>query len=96
MDGLQIILSEQVKRAKHLVVFNVEGPCGLEVALECDQGGWLDVELFRCANLAELLMVLLSRDPGRPPRSAAMVVVRMSVEMLLVVLGTIAEELRHD
>ena len=36
--------------------------------------------------MAELLVVLLSRDPGRPPRSAAVVVVRVGVEMLGVVL----------
>lgn len=46
--------------------------------------------------MAELLVVLLSRDPGRPPRSAAVVVVRVGVEMLgVVLLGTVVEELRH-
>ena len=47
--------------------------------------------------MAELLVVLLSRDPGRPPRSAAVVVVRMSIQMLRVLLlRTVVEELRHD
>lgn len=91
-----IILSEQVERAKHLVVFDVEGPCGLEVALEGNHGGGLDVELLGGADLAELLVVLLRRDSGRPPRPAAVVVVRMSVEVLRVVLATVVEELRHD
>lgn len=88
-----IILSEQVERAEHLVVLDIEGPCGLEVTLECEHGGWLDVELFRSAHLADLPVVLLSRDPGRPARSAAVVVVRVRVEMLLLVLTTVVEEL---
>ena len=91
-----IILREQVERAEHLVVFNVEGPRSLKVALESDQGRRLDVELLGSADLAELLVVLLSRDSGRPPRSAAVVVVRMSVEVLRVVLCPVVEELRHD
>lgn len=95
MDGLQIILSEQVERAEHFVVFNVERPCGLEVALECNHGGRLDVELLGSAHLAELLVVLLGRDPGRPPRSAAMVVVRVRIKVLRLVLATVVEELRH-
>lgn len=94
MDGLQIILREQVEWAEHLVVFNVERPCGLEVSLECDHGRWLDVEILGGANLAVLLVTLLGRHPGRPPRSAAMVVVRVGVEVLLVMLSVV--ELRHD
>jgi hypothetical protein len=87
-----IILGEQVERAKHLVVLNIEGPCSLKVTLECKHGGWLDVELFRGAHLADLPLVL-SRDPGRTARSAAVVVVRVSVEVLLLVLTTVVEEL---
>lgn len=90
-----IILSEQVERAEHLIVLNVKGPCGLKVTLECKHRGRLDVELFGRAHLSDLSVVLLSRDPGRPPRSAAVVVVRMGVEVLLLVLTTIVEELRH-
>lgn len=75
MDGLQIILREQMERAEHLVVLDVERPRGLEVALEGNHVGRLDVELLRGAHLAELLMALLGRDPRRPPRSAAVVVV---------------------
>jgi hypothetical protein len=90
-----IILSEQVERAEHLVIFNIKRPCGLEVTLECEHGGRLDVELFRCAHLSDLAVVLLSRDAWRPPRSAAVVVVRVSVEVLLLVLTTVVEELRH-
>lgn len=92
-----IILGKQVERAEHLVVLDVEGPCSLKVALEGKHRGRLDVELLRRAHLAELLLVLLRRDPGRPPRSAAVVVVRVSVEVLgLLVLTTVVEELRHD
>lgn len=93
MNGLQIVLSEQVKGAEHLVVFNVEGACGLEVALEGDGRGRLDVEFLGGADLAELLVVLLGRDSGRPPRSV--VVVGMRVEVLRVLLRAVAEELRH-
>jgi hypothetical protein len=89
-----IILGEQVERAEHLIVLNIEGPCSLEVTLECEHGGWLDVELFRGAHLADLPLVL-GRDTGRTARSAAVVVVRVSVEVLLLVLvlTTVAEEL---
>ena len=91
-----IILGEQVERAEHFVVLNVKRPGGLEVALVCDEGGGLDVELLGGADLAELLVVLLGRDPGRPPRSAAVVVVGVGVEVLgVVLLGTVVEELRH-
>lgn len=91
-----IILGEQVEGAKHLVVFNVKRPGGLKVALKGNQVRGLDVELLGGAHLAELLVVLLSRDPGRPPRPAAVVVVRMGVEVLWVMLAAIVEELRHD
>ena len=92
-----IILSEQVERAEHLVVLDVERPRSLEVTLEGEHRGRLDVELLGRAHLAELLLVLLGRDPGRPPRSAAVVVVRVGVEVLrLLVLPSVVEELRHD
>lgn len=75
MDGLQIILGEQMERAEELVVFKIERPRGLEVALEGGHGRSLDDELFRCSHLAELLLVLRCRKPRSPPRSAPMVVV---------------------
>jgi hypothetical protein len=93
-----IVLSEQVEGAEHLVILNVERPRGLEVALECKHRGWLDVELLGRAHLADLPVILLSRDPGRPPRSAAVVVVivmGVRVEVLWLVLATVVEELRH-
>lgn len=93
---MQIILGEQVEGAEHLVVLNVEGPGGLEVALEGDQVGGLDVELLGGAHLAELLVVLLGGHPGRPPRPAAVVVVGVGAHLLLgVVLPVVIEELRH-
>lgn len=60
MDRLKIILSEEVERAEHLVVLDVKGPGGLKVALEGNQVWRLDVELLWGADLAELLVVLLS------------------------------------
>lgn len=96
MNRLQIILSEQVERAEHLIVLNVKGARGLEVALKSNHVGGLDVELLGGAHLAELLVTLLGRDPRRPPRSAAVVVVRVGVEVLLVLLRTVVEKLRHD
>jgi hypothetical protein len=91
-----IILSEQMERAEHLVVLDVERTRGLEVALECKHRRRLDVELLRGAHLAELLVVLLGRDARRPPRAAGVVVVRVGVEVLrLLVLTSIVEELRH-
>lgn len=98
-DSTYIILGEQVERAEHLVVFNVEGTGGLEVALESNGRRGFDVELLGGADLAELLLLVLSRDPGCAPRSAAVVVVIVVVlvgsEVLGVVLCTVVEELRH-
>jgi hypothetical protein len=92
-----IILSEQMERAEHLVVLNVKRAGGLEVALVCDEGRGLDIEFLGGADLAELLVVLLGRDSGGPSGAAAVVVVRVGVEVLSVVLlSTVVEELRHD
>jgi hypothetical protein len=90
-----IILSEQVEGTEHLVVLDVKGPCSLEVSLECKHRWWLNVELLGRAHLAELLLALLSRDPRRPPRPAAVMVVRMRIKVLWVVLTAVVEELRH-
>lgn len=98
VDGLQIILSEQVERAEHLVVLDVERAGSLEVALEGNGRGGLHVELLGGADLAELLLLMLGRDPWRAPRSAAVVVVVVVLvggEVLGVVLCTVVEELRH-
>jgi hypothetical protein len=87
-----------VERAKHLVVLNVKRPRGLKVALEREHRRRLDVELLWRAHLTDLSVVLLSRDPGRPSRSAAVVVVvvmGVRVEVLWLVLATVVEELRH-
>lgn len=92
-----IILGQQVERAEHLVVLNVERAGSLEVTLEGNGRRGLDIELLRGADLAELLLLVLGRDPGCPPRSAAVVVVvvLVGVEVLGVVLRTVVEELRH-
>lgn len=92
-----IILSEQVEGAEHLIVFNVKGAGSLKVALVGDERRRLYVELLGGADLAELLVVLLGRDSGSPSGAAAVVVVRVGVEVLsMVLLGTVVEELRHD
>ena len=85
-----------MERAEHLVVFDIKRPCGLEVSLERNHRRWLDVELLWRAHLTELFMALLSRDPGRPPRPAAMVVVGVGVVVLWLVLSTVIEKLGHD
>lgn len=90
-----IILGEQVEGAEHLVVLNVKGPRGLEVALEGEHRGRLDGELFRGADLSDLAVVLRCRDPRRPPRSAAVVVVGVSVHVLRLTLAGVVEEVRH-
>ena len=90
-----IIFGEQVERAEHLVVFNVKGAGGLEVTLEGKRCRGLDVEFLGGADLAELLLVLLGRDPGSAPRAATVVGVGVGIEVLGVVLGTVVEELRH-
>jgi len=93
VDGLKIILGEQMERAEQLVVFQIERPCGLEVAFEGRQSGRLDDELFGCSNLAELLLVLSSRDSGLPPRSAPMMVVRVRVDVRCMVRAAVVEVL---
>lgn len=72
---MKIVLGEQVEGAEELVVLEIERPGGLEVATESEERRLLDYELFGGPYLAELLVVLRRRDPGRPPRPAPMVVV---------------------
>lgn len=91
-----IILSEQVEGAEHFIVFNVKRSCGFKISLERNHRWWLDVELLWGAHLTELFVTLLSRHPGRPPRSAAVVIMGVSIVVLLLVLATVVEELRHD
>lgn len=93
MDGLKIILSEQVEGAEELVVFQVEGPGSLEVALESNRGRGLYDELLWCSDLTvELLLVLGGRDARGSPRSAPMVVVGVAVTVVQV-MGVVVEEL---
>lgn len=67
VDRLKIVLGQQMERAKHLVVLQIERPCGLEVSLKGSDVRRLYDKLFWRANLAELLVLMRSRDPGRPP-----------------------------
>lgn len=92
MDGLQIVFREQVKGAKHLIVFNVKGASSLKVTPKGKGGGRLDAELLGGTDLAELFVVLLGRD-SRGPSGSAVVGVRVRVK-LSVVVGTVVEELR--
>lgn len=73
MDGLEIVLGEQMEGAEELVIFEVEGAGSLKVATEGKQGGRLYDEFLWGPNLAELFVVVGSGDPGSSPRSAAMV-----------------------
>lgn len=95
MDGLEIIFGEQVEGAEDLVVLKVEGTGSLEVALEGGDVGSFNDELFGCANLAELLLVVRSRDPGRSPRPTAVMIVRVRIHVRRMVLVAVTVELRH-
>lgn len=93
--GTYIILGEQVEGAEELVVLEIKRPCGLEVAAEGKQGRRLYNKLLWGPYLAELLVVLGGRDPGRPPRPAAVVgvvvVVVVGIEVWLMVLRSVAK-----
>lgn len=67
MDGLEIILCEQMERAEHLVVLEVEGARSLEVPLEGGDAWGLYDKLLRCSHLSELLVVLRRRESRGPP-----------------------------
>jgi hypothetical protein len=67
MDRLKIVLGQQMKRAKHLVVLQIERPRSLEISLEGSDVRRLYDKLFWGAHLAELLVLMRCRDPGRPP-----------------------------
>lgn len=83
VNGLEIILGEQMERAEHLVVLEVERPCGLEIALEGNRAWGFDDKLLGCSHLTvELLLVLSSRDPRGSPRSAVVVVVRVTMTVI--------------
>jgi hypothetical protein len=82
-----------VERAEQFVVLQVERPRSLEVALEGGYVRRLYDELLGCSHRTELLVVLGCREPGRPPRSAAMMGMGVSIEMRGVVLLAVAEEL---
>lgn len=94
VNGLEIILSEQMEGAEHLVVFEVERPCGFEVSLE-GNGAWrFDDKLLWCSHLTvELLLVLGSRDTRGSPRSAAVVVVVGVAMTVIEVVGTVVDKL---
>jgi len=94
VDGLEIVLCEQMERAEEFVVLEVEGAGGLEVSLEGGDVGRLYDELLGGADLSELLVALGGRDPRRPPRSA-MVGVGVGVEVCRMVLLCVVEVLRH-
>lgn len=95
VDGLEIILSEQVEGAEDLVVLQIERPRSLKVPLEGGDVGGLYDELFRCSHWTELFVTLGCRGPRRSPRSAAVMSVGVCVEMRRMVLLSIAKELRH-
>lgn len=93
--GTYIILGEQVEWAKELVVLEIEGPGGLEVAAKGEEGGRLNDKLFGGPDLAVLFVVLRRRDARCSPRPATMVaMVVMSVHVRRVVLRAVAR--KHD
>lgn len=90
--GTYIVLGEQVEGAEELVVLEIKRPGGLEVATEGEEGGRLYNKLFWGPYLAELLVVLGSRDSGSPSRAPTMVVVVvMGVKVRRVMLRAVAE-----
>lgn len=92
MNGLEIILSEQMKRAEHLVVFEVEGSCSFEIALEGNRARGFYDKLLWCSDLTvELLLVLGSRDPRGSPRSGAVMVVVVRVAMTVIEMVVVDE-----
>jgi hypothetical protein len=82
VNGLEIILGEQMERAEHLVVLEVERPCGFEIALEGNRAWGFDDELLGCSHLTVELLLVLSRDPRGSPRSAVVVVVRVAMTVI--------------
>jgi hypothetical protein len=82
-----------VEGAKQLVVLQIERPRSLKVALEGGNVRRLYDELLGCSHLTELLLALGCREPGRPPRSAAMMGMGVGIEMRRVVLLAVGEEL---
>lgn len=91
MDGLKIVLGEQMEGTENLVIFEIKRPCSLEIPLEGDDVRCLDDEFLGRADLSELLVVLRSRDSRCPPRSAPVVVVRVRIHVRRMVLCAIKE-----
>jgi hypothetical protein len=66
-----IVFGQQVERAEHLVVLELEGASGLELSAEVLLNGGLDGSLLLELHGSHLLLVLMvlvaARRPGRPP-----------------------------
>lgn len=90
VDGLQIVVGKQVERAEDLVVLEVEGASGLEVAAEGDHAGGLDV-LLGGPDVAELLVVVGSSGARLSPGAAAGVVLLRVVHVDVVVRSAVVE-----
>ena len=69
-----VVVSKKVEGAKEFVILEVKGAGGLEVAAEGRDAWGLD-GLFGRTSGSELLMVVRSGRPRRPPRTAVGVVV---------------------
>jgi len=99
MDGLQVVVGQQVEGAEDLVVLEVEGAGGVKGHLEGH--GPLGGLLFCLSLQAQgsgvlvVMVVMGSGSPGGPPRPPGMVLVGLVVEMRRVVLGAVAIEIRH-
>jgi hypothetical protein len=98
MTNTYIVGCQQMEGAKQLVVLEVEGAGGLELAAEVELHGRLESGLLLELQGSQLLLVvvvLAAGGPGRPPRAALVVLVGVHVGVLRVVLCTVVE-VRHD
>lgn len=80
-----IILRQQVKRAEHLVVLELEGAGSLEVATEGNHVGRLGDLLGRPAWPEVFVRVMQRRQPRGTARTATMVMVIVIVVMMVVI-----------
>lgn len=80
-----IILRQQVKRAEHLVILELEGAGSLEVATEGDDTGRLGDLLGRSAGPEVFVRVMQRRQPRGTARAATMVMVIVIVVMMMVI-----------
>jgi len=57
MDGLKIVVCQQMERAEDLIILDIKGPGGLKVPSKGGYIGRLN-DLFRTSHRTELLVVV--------------------------------------